>query len=61
MAQASRVGHEPDMAMIHEFIRVHGRRPEAGELERFLETRTRLTLPLPTRVRLGAARMVVRL
>jgi hypothetical protein len=49
------------MAMVHEFIRVNGRRPSAEELQRFIRAQARMSHSLSTRMRLGAARMVVRL
>jgi hypothetical protein len=60
MAQTIRFTHEPDQALIHQFIRVVGRRPTPEELGRYEGPRYRVSLPPPRRARRGLARLIVR-
>ena len=60
MAQTIRFTHEPDQALIHQFIRVVGRRPTPEELGRYEGPRSRVSLPPPRRARRGFARLIVR-
>jgi hypothetical protein len=60
MAQTIRFTHEPDQALIHQFIRVVGRRPTPEELRRYDSARSRVSLPPPRRGRRGLARLMVR-
>jgi hypothetical protein len=60
MAQTIRFTHEPDQALIHQFIRVVGRRPTPEELRRYDSARSRVSLPPPRRARRGLARLMVR-
>lgn len=43
MAQTIRFTHEPDQALVHQFIRVVGRRPTPEELRRYHSARSHLT------------------
>jgi hypothetical protein len=61
MAQTIRFTHEPDQALVHQFIRVIGRRPNPEELRRYQSARSRVSLRLPSRARGGLARLIVRL
>jgi hypothetical protein len=60
MAQTIRFTHEPDQALVHQFIRAVGRRPTAEELGRYRSARS-VSLQLPRRARRGLARLIVRL
>jgi hypothetical protein len=60
MAQTIRFTHEPDQALIHQFIRVVGRRPTPEELGRYEGPRSRVSLPPPRRARRGLGRLIVR-
>jgi hypothetical protein len=60
MAQTIRFTHEPDQALIHQFIRVVGRRPTPEELRRYHSARSRVSLPPPRRARRCLARLMVR-
>jgi hypothetical protein len=61
MAQTIRFTHEPDQALVHQFIRVVGRRPTPEELRRYHSARSHLSLRLPRRARRGLARLMGRL
>jgi hypothetical protein len=61
MAQTIRLTHEPDQALVHQFIRVVGRRPTPEELRRYHSARSHLSLRLPRRARRGLARLMGRL
>jgi hypothetical protein len=51
--------HDP--ALVHQFIRLVGRRPTPEELRRYQQHRSRAALRLPLGLRRGAARLVARL
>jgi hypothetical protein len=61
MAQTIRFTREPDQALVHQFIRVVGRRPTPEELRRYQSARSGVSLFLPRRARRGLARLIVRL
>ena len=61
MAQSIRFPREPDQALVHQFIRIVGRRPTPEELRRYESARSRRSLRLPSRARRGLARLIVRL
>ena len=61
MAQTIRFTPEPDQALVHQFIRVVGRRPTPEELGRYQTSRSGAILGLPSRARRGLARLITRL
>ena len=64
MTDVAPVGSEIDQALVHGFIRVHGRRPELRELERYRDGRSGVVRRRPRRTRAVArliARLIVRL
>lgn len=50
----------PDPRLVQQFIRLFGRAPTPGELDRHRRARTRLSLRRPVRLRRGAARFITR-
>ena len=60
MAQTIRFTSEPDQTLVHQFIRVVGRRPTPEELRRYQSARSRVSLAPPRRARRGLARLMVR-
>ena len=61
MTDTAPVTDESDQALVHDFIRVHGRRPDPQELEHYRDARSRAAAPLPNRARRAVARLNVRL
>ncbi len=62
MVQDARPTNEPDMALIHHFIRLFGRVPSPGDLSAYQRARAGLALRRPgRRLRRRAARLIVRL
>jgi hypothetical protein len=61
MAQSIRFTHEPDQALVHQFIRAVGRRPTPEELGRYHSARSHVSLRLPRRARRRLARLMGRL
>jgi hypothetical protein len=61
MAQLAPSAPDSDQAMVHQFIRLVGRRPTAEELRRYQQHRSRAALRLPSHLRRSAARLIARL
>lgn len=49
-----------DQALVHQFIRVFGRRPTPGELSRYQQAQVGLAWGLAARTRRGVARVIAR-
>lgn len=51
--------HDP--VSVHHFIRLFGHAPTPAELARYRRARARLSLRLPSRIRRGTAKLIVKL
>jgi hypothetical protein len=61
MTHATQPTDEPDMPLVHDFIRIFGRKPKPGELSTYQRARARMALRRPGGLRRRAARLIVRL
>lgn len=52
---------EHDPVSVHHFMRLFGHAPTAVELAGYRRARARLSLRLPSRIRRGAAKLIVKL
>lgn len=50
-----------DQPLVHQYIRLFGRRPTETDLLRYQQAQSRVTGRLPARVRRGVARVITRL
>jgi hypothetical protein len=57
----NKLARDVDAPLVHQFVRVFGRRPSAQDLQRYQSVRAGLALQAPPRLRVRAARIVTRL